>query len=100
MTPRQTLSHVVDRAIARGAAVIEEQPAPHVVRFLEGYEAAQNGVKWWNNPHPSGSVESYDWDKGHTRFRTHMPRVLVKTDPAYPEQVRQIEDFNARLRGE
>ncbi|UTC28669.1 hypothetical protein MARCHEWKA_01560 [Brevundimonas phage vB_BpoS-Marchewka] len=35
-----------------------------------GYAAARRGVKWWNNPHPSGSVEAYTWDRGHTRYRT------------------------------
>ncbi|AXQ69590.1 hypothetical protein HOU03_gp008 [Caulobacter phage CcrSC] len=34
-----------------------------------GYKAAQAGVKWWNNPHPSGSPAAYQWDKGHTRHR-------------------------------
>ncbi|WP_273033166.1 hypothetical protein [Pseudaminobacter soli (ex Zhang et al. 2022)] len=38
--------------------------------FVEGYEAARRGVKWWRNPYPSGSEDAYTWDKGHTRFRT------------------------------
>lgn len=37
-----------------------------------GYDAAARGVKWWNNPYPSGSVEAFQWDQGHTRWRmTH-----------------------------
>lgn len=40
--------------------------------WLDGYAAAARGVKWWHNPHESGSVEAYQWDKGHTRYRqTH-----------------------------
>lgn len=40
--------------------------------WIEGYQAARRGVKWWQNPHPSGSADAYAWDKGHTRYRhTH-----------------------------
>lgn len=39
--------------------------------WMEGYKAAQAGTKWWNNPKESGSAEAYQWDAGHTRFRTH-----------------------------
>lgn len=35
-----------------------------------GAAACRAGVKWWNNPHPSGSVAAYQWDTGHTRVRT------------------------------
>jgi hypothetical protein len=38
--------------------------------WIEGNEAAAKGVKWWDNPHPSGSVEAYQWDQGHTHHRT------------------------------
>lgn len=34
-----------------------------------GVLAERQGVKWWNNPHPSGSVDAYEWDKGHTAAR-------------------------------
>ena len=37
--------------------------------FMNGYAAARRGVKWWDNPHPSGSVLAYEWDRGHTRCR-------------------------------
>lgn len=39
--------------------------------WLAGYAAARQGVKWWNNPHPSGSAAAYQWDQGHTRRRIH-----------------------------
>jgi len=39
---------------------------------LAGYEAARAGTKWWKNPHPSGSLEAYQWDNGHTRHRTNQ----------------------------
>lgn len=38
--------------------------------FAEGVKAAQAGVKWWINPYPSGSTQAYQWDKGHTAYRT------------------------------
>ena len=37
--------------------------------FMNGYLAAQRGVKWWHNPYPSGTVDAYEWDCGHTRYR-------------------------------
>ena len=44
-----------------------------------GLMAQRNGVKWWQNPHPGGSVESYEWDKGHTMGRRSLaPWVRAK----------------------
>ena len=37
--------------------------------FELGYKAQKDGVKWWNNPYPSGGKDAYEWDKGHTRGR-------------------------------
>jgi len=34
-----------------------------------GAQACRDGVKWWNNPHPSGSVAAKAWDNGHTTAR-------------------------------
>lgn len=34
-----------------------------------GALAALNGALWWNNPYPSGSWQSYAWDKGHSEVR-------------------------------
>lgn len=39
--------------------------------FVSGWRSGRDGVKWWDNPHPAGSAESYRWDQGHTRWRTH-----------------------------
>jgi hypothetical protein len=39
--------------------------------FCEGYKAQRMGIKWWDNPHESGSAEAYEWDKGHTRARVY-----------------------------
>jgi hypothetical protein len=36
----------------------------------EGEKAAKAGTKWHENPHPSGSKNAYEWDKGHTKVRT------------------------------
>lgn len=38
-------------------------------QYAAGYEAQGAGFKWWNNPHPSGSVSSYEWDNGHSAAR-------------------------------
>lgn len=35
-----------------------------------GAKACRDGVKWYHNPFPSGSVEAYQWDQGHTKQRT------------------------------
>lgn len=35
----------------------------------QGFEAQRNGVVWWNNPFRSGSVEAFQWDRGHTLAR-------------------------------
>ncbi len=35
----------------------------------EGETAARAGVKWWDNPYPSGSAEAGHWDKGLTAVR-------------------------------
>jgi hypothetical protein len=43
----------------------------------QGEQAHHDGVKWWNNPHPSGSVKSYIWDQGHTAARTAPPKEEV-----------------------
>jgi len=45
----------------------EEQRAPQI----DGAEAHKAGVKWWENPHPSGSVAAFQWDTGHTMARLH-----------------------------
>lgn len=37
--------------------------------FQAGLAAQRNGVDWWNNPHPGGSVAAYEWDKGHSAGR-------------------------------
>ncbi len=37
--------------------------------FQQGAKDCEGGVKWWENPHPSGSVAAYQWDKGHTSIR-------------------------------
>jgi hypothetical protein len=37
--------------------------------YLAGTQAERDGIKWWNNPYPSGGVASYEWDKGHTGAR-------------------------------
>lgn len=37
--------------------------------YSAGLAAQQAEVKWWQNPHASGSVESYQWDCGHTAGR-------------------------------
>lgn len=39
----------------------------------QGLRAQREGVKWWNNPYPSGSREAYRWDKGHTLGRRQCP---------------------------
>jgi hypothetical protein len=38
-------------------------------KFTEGAKAHADGVKWWDNPYPSGSPAAYEWDKGHTAAR-------------------------------
>ncbi|UTU07712.1 hypothetical protein CcrC1_gp521 [Caulobacter phage C1] len=40
-----------------------------------GYEAQRAGVKWWHNPHPSGSPAAYQWDEGHTFARRSITPV-------------------------
>lgn len=37
--------------------------------YQAGFAAHGAGVKWWNNPHPSGSIDAYEWDQGHTAAR-------------------------------
>lgn len=34
-----------------------------------GFAAQRAGVKWWQNPHESGSRAAYQWDQGHTAAR-------------------------------
>lgn len=34
-----------------------------------GHAAAIAGIRWQDNPHPSGSREAYAWDGGHTIAR-------------------------------
>lgn len=43
---------------------------PQSKHFTEGAKAHADGVKWWNNPYPSGSPDAHEWDKGHTAART------------------------------
>lgn len=38
-------------------------------QYDAGVEAELAGVKWWQNPNPSGSVAAYQWDQGHTDAR-------------------------------
>lgn len=59
---------------ASPAPVITEQPAPHVVAFEAGIQAERGGVKWWNNPHESGSILAESWDRGHTAARQARAR--------------------------
>lgn len=50
--------------------------------YLEGFKAEQEGIKWWVNPYESGSVEAYEWDKGHTgarRLRDATKAIWPKT---------------------
>jgi hypothetical protein len=35
----------------------------------QGFKAHHDGVKWWHNPHKSGSLEAGAWDAGHTKAR-------------------------------
>lgn len=37
--------------------------------FQSGIEAHSQGVKWWQNPHNSGSKAAYVWANGHTHAR-------------------------------
>lgn len=39
------------------------------IEYEQGVAAAKNGTPWYNNPYKSGSVEAYQWDKGHTHYR-------------------------------
>ncbi len=48
--------------------------------FIAGYSAAQNGVNWWENPHPSGSMRAGAWDDGHTRFRRFPASAGLRRD--------------------
>ena len=52
-----------------------------------GYDAARKNIKWWKNPHKSGSKEAYEWDKGHTQFRRSVDgqkKKLAKEDEIDP----------------
>lgn len=35
----------------------------------EARQAHRDGVKWWQNPYPSGSADAYEWDSAHTAAR-------------------------------
>ena len=37
--------------------------------YKAGFTAERAGVRWYENPRPSGSVASYQWDCGHTAAR-------------------------------
>lgn len=38
-------------------------------QYDSGVKAEQAGVKWRQNPNPSGSTAAYEWDKGHIDAR-------------------------------
>ena len=78
--PETVLKRVVNDAIASGTPVIENIPAEpakpyesavgkYLTPFGEGVEAFKAGKLWTENPYPGGSVESYQWDRGHTSVR-------------------------------
>lgn len=37
--------------------------------WTQGAKAKYEGIEWWKNPYPSGSVVAYEWDQGHTAAR-------------------------------
>lgn len=41
-------------------------PTPLTDIEQAGLDAQRAGVKWWHNPHPSGSALAGRWDYGHT----------------------------------
>lgn len=78
--PEIVLKRVVNAAIASGEKPIENIPAEpakpydsaigtYTTPYGEGQEAFKAGKRWHENPYPGGSVESYQWDRGHTSVR-------------------------------
>lgn len=41
----------------------------HGPRYQAGRAAYAAGVRWWQNPHDSGTVAAAQWDAGHTDAR-------------------------------
>lgn len=78
--PEAVLKATVHKAIASGSPIVENIPAQpakpyesaigtYSTPYGEGCKAFTDGVKWHENPYPGGSVESYQWDRGHTSLR-------------------------------
>lgn len=78
--PEAVLKRVVTAAIASGEKPVENIPAEpakpydsaigtYTTPYGEGQEAFKAGKRWYENPYPGGSVESYQWDRGHTSVR-------------------------------
>lgn len=42
---------------------------PQSEHYKAGREAHKAGVRWWHNPHRSGTLDAYEWDRGHTDAR-------------------------------
>ena len=51
--------------------VLDTRPAAEIE--ASGFDAAARGVVWYANPFESGSVQSKQWDDGHTRWRRANP---------------------------
>lgn len=78
--PLNRLRAHTEAAIASGAPIFENIPAQpakpydsaigtYTTPYGEGQEAFKAGKRWYENPYKGGSVESYQWDKGHTSLR-------------------------------
>jgi len=95
--PRFTWSYDLHGGTASGGDVIDyichkdSTGEPEVTEDVDatpnhraGHDAHHAGVKWWENPHKSGSPEAYDWDAGHSiaRKASPAPEVDEAADPA------------------
>jgi hypothetical protein len=63
-----TIAAQLEAATQQTAAIASKQGVDPA-RFAAGWTAQRVGTPWHSNPHPSGSVEAYSWDRGHTTAR-------------------------------